>query len=273
MSERTRGVGMGRVAGKIVLVTGAAQGIGAAIARLLAREGAQVLATDLDQARGQALALEAGIAFHPLDVTAEGDWRRAIARVEDEYGGLDILVNNAGIALVKPIEETTLEDFRRIMRVNVEGVFLGVKSAVPAMIERARATRAGGSIVNLSSVLGMRGIPDNVAYGTSKGAVRQLTKCAAVEFAQRGYNIRVNSVHPAITETPMVARELEEWSREGTLGTQSLSATRAAFAERLPLGRIGLPEEVAQMVLFLASDESSFSTGGEFAVDGGRLAV
>lgn len=269
---------MGRLDNKIALVTGAGQGIGAAIARLFAREGATVIVSDRDETLGTSITREIGAsggraAFHALDVTDEAGWQRTMSWLQSQYGGLDILVNNAGIALVKSIEDTSLEEFRGVMRVNVDGVFLGIKHAVPAMNARASSRTGSAAIVNLSSVLGVQGIPDNIAYGTSKAAVRQLTKCAAIEFAERGYRIRVNAVLPAVTDTPMVSREIEEWAEQGTFGTNDVAATRAAFSARVPLKRIGTPEEIAYTVLFAASDESSFTTAAEFAVDGGRLAV
>ncbi|MBS0447774.1 MAG: glucose 1-dehydrogenase [Proteobacteria bacterium] len=271
-------VSAGRVQGRVALITGAAQGIGAATVRRFAAEGATVIAADIDDDAGTALAAELRardlpVHYRHLDIASEAEWIAATAWATATFGGLDILVNNAGIALVKPIADTTLEEFRRVQRINVEGVFLGIKHGAAAMRERARRHPAGGAIVNLSSVLGMRGLPDNIAYGTSKGAVRQMTKCAAIEFAERGDNIRVNSVHPAITATPMVAAELEEWSASATLGTTDVSATRSAFAARLPLKRLGTPEDIAAMVLFVASDECAFTTGAEFAADGGRLAA
>jgi NAD(P)-dependent dehydrogenase (short-subunit alcohol dehydrogenase family) len=270
----------GRLQDRIALVTGAAMGIGAATARRFAAEGATVIVGDIDDAAGKALVAELAerhgqnrAHYRHLDIASESNWIETAAWLVERFGGLDVLVNNAAIAIVKPIAETSLDEFRRVMRINVEGVFLGIKHGATAMRERARTRRAGASIVNLSSVLGMRGLPDNIAYGTSKGAVRQMTKCAAIEFAERGWNIRVNSVHPAITATPMVAAELNEWSREGTLGTSDLDATRDAFAARLPLKRLGTPEDIANMVLFVASDECGFTTGAEFAADGGRLAA
>jgi NAD(P)-dependent dehydrogenase (short-subunit alcohol dehydrogenase family) len=268
----------GRLQDRVALITGAAAGIGEATARRFAEEGAIVIAADIDDAAGQKLvaALNAGgqrAHYRHLDIASEADWQQTTAWLRERFGGIDILVNNAGIAVVKPIAETTLEDFRRVMRINVEGVFLGIKHGAEVMRERARARPAGGAIVNLSSVLGMRGLPDNIAYGTSKGAVRQMTKCAAIEFAERGDNIRVNSVHPAITQTPMVAAELKEWSQSATLGTTDEAATRDAFAARLPLKRLGTPLDIANMVLFVASDECAFTTGAEFAADGGRLAA
>ncbi|MGB8421095.1 SDR family NAD(P)-dependent oxidoreductase [Paraburkholderia sp.] len=269
---------MGRLDRKIALVTGAGQGIGAAIARLFALEGATVIVSDRDEALGTRVADEIAAnggraVFYALDVTDEAAWQRTMSWLQGEYGGLDILVNNAGVALVKSIEDTTLEQFRDVMRVNVEGVFLGIRHAIPAMTARDPSRSGTASIVNLSSVLGVQGIPDNIAYGTSKAAVRQLTKCAAIEFAERGYRIRVNAVLPAVTETPMVSREIEEWAEQGTFGTRDVAATRAAFSARVPLKRIATPEEIAYTVLFAASDESSFTTAAEYPVDGGRLAV
>lgn len=269
---------MDRLNGKIALVTGAGQGIGAAIAKLFAREGATVIVSDLDEAlgtcvAGQIAASGGDAVFRTLDVTDEDGWRRTMSWLQDQYGGLDILINNAGVALVKSIEDTSLEQFRNVMRVNVEGVFLGIRHAVPAMTARDASRPGSASIVNLSSVLGVQGIPDNIAYGTSKAAVRQLTKCAAIEFAERGHRIRVNAVLPAVTETPMVSREIEEWTEQGTFGTHDIAATRAAFSARVPLKRIATPDEIALTVLFAASDESSFTTAAEYAVDGGRLAV
>lgn len=267
-----------RFAGRVVLVTGAAHGIGAATAERLAAEGAHVVLADLDAAAGAArtdalLAAGRAASFVTLDVAEEAQWVAAIAAVIRSHGGLDALVNNAGIAPVGSIESTTLEAFRRAQRINVEGTFLGIKHGADALRRRGALRPAGAAIVNLSSVLGKRAIPDNVAYGTSKGAVTQMTKCAAIEFAARGERIRVNSVHPAITETPMVAAELVHWAANGTLGTTDLEETRRRFAERLPLRRLGRPEEVAAMVAFACSDDCAFTTGAEFAVDGGRLAA
>ncbi len=266
-----------RLKERVALITGAAVGIGEATARRFAQEGAIVIVADIDDAAGLALTTQLqaqGCNAHylDLDIASEPDWQRAGSWLLEHFGGLDILVNNAAIALVKPLDQTSLEEFRHVMRVNVEGVFLGIKHGAAVMRERARARPAGGAIVNLSSVLGMRGLPDNIAYGTSKGAVRQMTKCAAIEFAARGDNIRVNSVHPAITQTPMVEAELLQWASNATLGTADGAATRQAFAARLPLGRLGTPQDIANMVLFVASDECAFTTGAEFVADGGKLA-
>jgi NAD(P)-dependent dehydrogenase (short-subunit alcohol dehydrogenase family) len=253
-----RSAGLGRVEGKIALITGASQGIGAACARLLLREGARVVIGDVDIARGHALARELGVRFLHLDVANEAAWRRAVGAIAGEHGTLDVLVNNAAIRIAGPLEDTRLEDFRRVYQVNVEGVFLGLRHALPLLRAGAARRAAGSSVINLSSVLGIKGSVNNAAYATSKGAVRHLTKCSAIEFAQLGYNIRVNSVHPAATDTAMVAPTAE---------------ARAAAVQRIPLGRVATPEDVAATVLFLASDESGFTTGAEYAVDGGRLAA
>ncbi len=211
--------------------------------------------------------------FYRLDVTDEQNWRQLIEHVETSYGRLDILVNNAGIALVKPLEETTLDDFRRVTQVNVDGVFLGIKNALSLMKKSAIQKPAGGSIINLSSVVGNVGLVFGVAYGMSKGAVRNMTKCVALECAHLGYNIRVNSVHPGIIDTPMVEAEARYWTETGAMGTTTLDETLAALTALHPMGRFGTPEEVARAVLYLASDDSAFTTGTEHIVDGGALAM
>jgi 3(or 17)beta-hydroxysteroid dehydrogenase len=249
---------MGRLAGKTALITGAASGIGRATAVLFHAEGARVAATD----RNEAGLAEAG-AFADLvlsqDVTDEARWREIVDSVLAAFGRLDILVNSAGIALKGNIETATVEDWRKTQAVNVEGVFLGCREAIRAMKETG-----GGSIVNLSSVAGIIGDAQSAAYCASKGAVRLLTKSAALHCGRAGYNIRLNSVHPSFADTPMV-RELIASSRNPERVLEGL--TRAA-----PMGRMGRAEEVAQAILYLASDESSFTTGAEIVVDGGLTA-
>ena len=246
----------GRLSGKVALISGAARGMGESEARLFAREGAQVVLGDIlaDQGRATAenIAQQGGTAtFVPLDVTHEQDWQRAVETAEQTYGRLDILVNNAGIVRMAPLDETSLEAWNEIIGVNQTGVFLGIKHAVPAM-RRA----GGGSIVNISSIAGLIGLPNIPAYQASKGAVRLLTKNAAVQYATD--KIRVNSVHPGRIETPMTA---------------PLAPERREMLLRLtPLGRDGTAEEVAYGVLYLASDESSYVTGTELVIDGGYTA-
>lgn len=246
----------GRLSGKVALISGAARGMGESEARLFAREGAQVVLGDILEDQGQVavedIAQQGGTAtFVPLDVTHEQDWQRAVETVEQTYGGLDILVNNAGIVRMAPLDETSLEAWNEIISVNQTGVFLGIKHAVPAM-RRA----GGGSIVNISSIAGLIGLPNIPAYQASKGAVRLLTKNAAVQYATD--KIRVNSVHPGRIETPMTA---------------PLAPKRREMLLRLtPLGRDGTAEEVAYGVLYLASDESSYVTGAELVIDGGYTA-
>ncbi len=257
---------MARVLGKSALVTGAASGIGRATAILLAREGASVAVTDVDVERGQAVAEELGASafFAELDVRDEQRWTAVIAEVGERFGGLDILVNNAGIIGFGPgfgtqdPETCSLRDWRAVHEVNLDGVFLGCQHGIRAMRQR------GGSIVNISSRSGIVGIPFAVAYASSKAAIRNHSKSVALYCASKGYPIRCNSVHPAAIMTPM-------W--EPLLGSGPGREERiAAFVKDTPLKRFGTAEEVASAVLFLASDESAYTTGIELSIDGGVLA-
>ena len=252
---------MARLDGKVVLLSGGASGIGAATARLVVREGGKAVLADRDEAKGRALADELGptALFVPLDVTREETWQTAVAATVEAFGGLHGLLNAAGIGVRNTIEDCTLEDYRRVNDINALGTFLGCKSVLPAMKQSG-----GGSIVNISSVLGLRGASYAMAYGASKGAVRALTKNVAMHCAQMKYDIRCNSVHPGYIDTPMIAPRLER-----NIGNQS---GRQWLEELHPLGRLGQAEEVANMNLFLLSDESSFSTGSEFVCDGGLTA-
>jgi 3(or 17)beta-hydroxysteroid dehydrogenase len=252
---------MGRVQDKVALVTGGASGIGFATAELLAAEGARVVIGDIDRAAADRAiaAIGARASFRPLDVTREDDWIGAADAIVRDLGGLDILVNNAGVVLLKDIETTTLAEWRDLMAVDLDGVFLGCKHAVRVMKER------GGAIVNISSVAGLIGHPALAAYCASKGGVRLLTKSVALHCARRGYDIRCNSVHPSFVDTPML---------EGMLGrTDDPAKTRSGWSAAAPLGRLAQPAEVARTILFLASDESAFTTGAEIVIDGGMTAA
>jgi 3(or 17)beta-hydroxysteroid dehydrogenase len=253
---------MGRVDGKIALITGGASGIGLATAQLFADEGASVVVTDLHQPRTAAATttLARCAKFHALDVTREDQWIAVTDAVVAALARIDIVVNCAGVALLKDIEATTLEDWRALMAVNLDGTFLGCKHAVRVMKDRG-----GGSIVNMSSVAGIIGAANLAAYGASKGGVRLLTKSVALHCARKGYNIRCNSVHPSFAETPMLQSMIES-ARD----PQKMAANYASAA---PLGRLAQPIEIARTILFLASDESGFTTGAEMVVDGGLSAA
>jgi NAD(P)-dependent dehydrogenase (short-subunit alcohol dehydrogenase family) len=259
---------MGQVRGKVAYVTGGASGIGAACALTLAREGAKVVVSDLDDARGNAVASEIAAAggtaaFLHQDVTDEADWPDAVAMAERRFGRLDILVANAGIAIFGPAIDMSLADFRRQNAVNVEGVFLSMKYAIPAM-----RRSGGGSIIVMSSIAGLRGSAGLAAYSASKGAVRFLAKSLALECAAAGDGIRVNSVHPGIILTPL-------WSKAATPAGGGLNAAPDPVEigrASVPLGVASDPQEIANGVLFLASDASRHMTGAELVIDGGMTA-
>lgn len=244
---------MGRVDGKVVLVTGAASGLGKADAIMLAKEGAKVVLTDINEA-GEEVAqhivndLGAEAVFMKQDVTDEQGWTDTIAAVEKQYGGLDVLVNNAGIVIVATPEDTTLEQFRLVNSVMSESVFLGCRTAIPAMKKRG-----GGSIINMSSIASHLGFPVFFAYGAAKGAVRSMTKSIAVYCQMQRLNIRCNSIHAGSIDTPMVAQALAEMGIDPP-------------GDDDPIG-VGEPEDVANLVLYLASDESKFINGAELIID------
>jgi NAD(P)-dependent dehydrogenase (short-subunit alcohol dehydrogenase family) len=254
---------MGRVQGKVALVTGAAMGLGAETARRLAREGAAVMLTDIadeaaDAVVGQIRAEGGTAQYHHHDVTDEAQWEAVVAATNQAFGALHILVNNAGIAGgACPILTQSLADWRQILSVNLDGVFLGMRHAGPLI-----AASGGGSVINLSSILGKVGLPEAAAYCASKGGVLMLSKAAALEWAP--LNIRVNSVHPGFIDTPMVANSVM-LQADG-------NEKKALLVAAHPLGRFGIPREIADAILFLASDESSFMTGAELVVDGGYTA-
>lgn len=259
---------MTKLEGRVALVTGGARGLGAAAARALAGEGAKVVVSDIGD--GTETASAVGGAYIKHDVTSEADWVATIDFTKTTFGGLDILVNNAGIFWVRPISMTTLEAFRQMQQVNVEGVFLGLKHGIPAIAERAQKWDGGGSIVNISSVAGLVGSSNTLAYNASKGAVRLMTKGAAIECAELKLKVRVNSVHPGIIDTPMMDGAVNFLSNAA--GTD-VAAEKARMAKRHPLGRVGRDTDVANAVLFLASDAAAFMTGSEVVVDGGMTAT
>jgi NAD(P)-dependent dehydrogenase (short-subunit alcohol dehydrogenase family) len=260
--------------GKVVLVTGAAEGIGQACASALAETGARVMLSDIDDGAAAAVAERIRKEGHAadstlLDVCDESQWERAVATTVERLGGLDVLVNNAGIYQGGMLESNTLEQVRRVHQVNVDSIFLGMKYAVLAM-KPGGAAGNGGSIVNLSSVAGLVGVPGHSAYGSTKGAVRLYTKHAAVEFGALGYGIRVNSVHPGLIETAMGQAVFDDFAAIGL--APSVDAAREFVLGMTALGRLGTPRDVANAVLFLASDASSYITGTEIIVDGGITA-
>ncbi len=240
----------------MAIITGAAGGIGAAAARGLAQEGALLLLTDADEERARGLAAELGEGADALahDVTSEEQWRAVVSHALETHGRIDVLLNNAGVFLAAPLTETSLEEFRRVMDINVTGVFLGMRTVAPAMIEQR-----AGSMINVSSVAGLTGSAFLTAYAASKWAVRGMSKVAAKELAQSG--VRVNSLHPGQIDTDMNTRQREK--------TPELIDR---LIRGIPLRRIGTPEEVAHAIAYLASDESVYVTGSELVVDGGVTA-
>ena len=254
----------GRVQAKRILVTGGAAGLGAAFVRRLAEEGALVIVADIRDVDGQALAAEVGGVYQHLDVTSEADWKMALARIEQEFGGLDGLVNNAGIASSKgteDIEGIALDDLHRIFAVNVDGTVLGCKHAIPLM-----ARTGPGAIVNLSSIAALIPAAFVISYGASKATIAHITRSVAMHCAQRGYGIRCNSVHPGQIRTEMLNTIIDRVGRETNMG---LTAAEEVFLSQIPLGQFQEPADIAHAVLFLLSDEARFVTGTQIVVDGG----
>ena len=247
---------MDRVLGKVAIVTGAARGQGEAEARILIAEGAKVMLTDILDAEGEKLAAELGdnAAYMSHNVCDEAAWGEVVKTTESRFGPVTVLINNAGILKINALVDTPLDEYMQVINVNQVGVFLGMKHVTGSMTKAG-----GGSIVNISSIDGLVGMSHAIAYVASKFAVRGMTKAAAVELGPVG--IRVNSIHPGGVETPMIT----ELRPEGSDASESPSSN-------VPLGRIGQPEDIAKLALFLASDDSSYSSGGEFIIDGGMTA-
>lgn len=251
---------MGRLQDKVAIVTGAGTGIGKQTALLFATEGASVIVTDIDEKTGHETAEEirksgGDALFVKHNVRSEDDWKQVVSQTLEKYQKIDVLFNNAGIYIIKPLTETTLDDWDKLMGVNVTGVFLGMKHVVPVMAEHK-----SGSVINASSVAGLIGAAGHVLYGASKGAVRIMTKDVAAEYAP--YQIRVNSIHPGYIKTGMAE-----------LGAKVANVTLEDLGKGYPLGRLGDPVDVAKLVLFLASDDSSYITATEFVIDGGMTAL
>jgi len=249
----------GRIEGKVALVSGGASGLGEAIVRRFAQEGAIIYSGDVNAQQGGPVAAEAGATFLSLDVAREDHWQAAVARIENEHGRLDILVNNAGILGTGPLEHIDVAAWDRLFSINVTGVMLGCKHG--SLLMQRNPGGAIGSIINMSSNAAILATAADCGYSATKGAVKLMTQSIAVNFARRGLAIRCNSIHPGPIDTLIFAPWRPEEEKAERLEGQLL--------EMIPMGRLGRPEEIANMALYLASDESSFSTGAQFVVDGG----
>jgi NAD(P)-dependent dehydrogenase (short-subunit alcohol dehydrogenase family) len=268
-------LGAQRLKGKVAFVSGGLRGIGLACVERFLAEGAEVVLSDLEAADGPLASevmarLGQAASYVPANVASEDDWQRARDLVVERHGKLHILVNNAGIDLTGPVETLKMQDWRRIMDINVDGVFLGVKTFVPLMATSGQDFKGGSSIINVSSIMGMVGYNEVSAYNASKGAVRLFTKGIAVEFAQKQMPIRANSLHPGFVKTPLLAAGFQRWVDKGF--AEKPQDLIDAVSGQTPVGRLADPSELAAGVFFLASEDASYMTGAELVIDGGWTA-
>lgn len=266
---------MNRLDGKVAFLSGAARGIGGATATLMASVGAKVVIGDVLEERGRQTVCEIEAAggqatFVPLDVTQEASWTAALDTAVKQYGGLDILVNNAGIFVGKGVEDASMDDWHRLVAVNLTGVVLGTRVALPHLKARAKDSPHGSAIVNLASVAGLVGSQIDPLYSLTKGGVTLFTKSTALEFGRKGYRIRVNSIHPGVIDTDMGQQTFA--MRAQALGTNDTEATRKLSTSMHPIGRLGVADDIAKGIVFLASDDAGFMTGAGLVVDGGYTA-
>lgn len=267
---------MKRLSGKIALVTGAAGGIGKGVATAFAEQGAFVVVTDLRQEGVDELSESLNSEGYntiamSLNVTNQEDWDKVASYLRKDHGKLDIIANCAGMEMVKEISDLSIDEYRLTQAVNTEAAFIGPKTLLELLTKAGEECEGGAAIVNISSVAGIVGIPDQIAYNTSKGAVRQLTKSMAIEFAHHGRNIRVNSIHPGCIDTPMLREAMEEWQQTNKIGTTDMAVIEQAFANVCPMKKIGKPRDIAMGALYLCSEEAGFVTGEELIIDGGSL--
>jgi NAD(P)-dependent dehydrogenase (short-subunit alcohol dehydrogenase family) len=267
---------MSRLDGKVALISGAARGIGGETARLMAQAGAQVVVADVLDERGRqtvaAINAAGGQAeYAHLDVTRQEDWTAAVNLATSRFGKLDVLVNNAGVFIGKGIEEISLDEWNRLVAVNMTGVFLGTRMAAPALREAAKSSEHGSAIVNLASIAGIVGSQLDPLYSMTKGGVTLFTKSAALEFGRKGYRIRVNSIHPGVIQTDMGEQTFV--ARAQRTGSNDTTAVRQVVTDSVPWGRMGVPMDIAKGIVFLASDDAGYMNGAGLIVDGGMTAT
>ena len=258
----------GRLKDKIALVTGAGGALGSEIARRMAAEGARLFLSDLDRDAGARIAAETGGQMLVHDVTSEAQWSDAASRIDAECGALHILVNNAGIEFAASVADTAFEQWRKVLAVNLDSMFLGCRAMAP-LLATAGSKTAPSSVINMSSVGGLIGFPGQVSYCVSKSGARHLAKALAVEWGEQGLPIRINSIHPGPVRTPLLDRAVQSWVRDGLVSAENPWASVEAMC---PIGWIGEPADVAMAAVFLASDETRWMTGSELVIDGGLVA-